>query len=33
MYHVDVDVECIDEVYTMNPAGYQFSYPSCMQDI
>lgn len=33
MYHVDVDVDCLDEVYTMNPQGYKFSYPECMRDI
>ena len=33
MYHVNVDVECIDEVYTMHPENYHFDYPECMRDI
>lgn len=33
MYHVEIEVNCTDEKYTLTPATVTFSYPPCMSDI
>jgi len=33
MYHVEIQVNCVDEKYTVYPATVTFSYPPCMNDI
>ncbi len=33
MYHVEIEVHCTDEKYTLTPATVTFSYPPCMADI